>query len=104
MPACPERRAGWIRSRGKLGSSIAGWGPCGRGGAMAHSIKVQQCVEALCQNGCGVVRATIRALEQGLTVAQTDAMAEHERAAVLQELKAIMAVYDARDQTNRDQS
>lgn len=73
---------------------------------MRQSSKVQQCVEALCQNGCEAVRATIHALERGLPVAQTDAMDDHERHAVLTELKAIMSVYDARDggQTNRDQS
>lgn len=73
---------------------------------MGHSINVQQCVEVLCQNGCEVVRATIHALEHGLEVPQTEVLAEHERAAVLEELKAIMAVYDARDsaQTKRDQS
>lgn len=63
---------------------------------MPHSSKVQQCVEALCQNGCQAVRATIQALERDLPVAQTDAMDACERAAVLAELKAIMAVYDAR--------
>ncbi len=73
---------------------------------MDHSNKVQQCVEALCQNGCDVVRATIHALERGLPVAQTDTMSDQERKAVLCELKAIMSVYDARTpgQTNRDQS
>lgn len=62
---------------------------------MRQSSKVQQCVEALCQNGCQAVRATIHALERDLPVAQTETMDDHERAAVLAELKAIMAVYDA---------
>lgn len=63
---------------------------------MPHSIRVQQCVEALCQNGCEAVRATIHALERDLPVALTDTMDEDERAAVLAELRAIMAVYDQR--------
>lgn len=63
---------------------------------MQRPSKVQQCVEALCLNGCQAVRATIDALERDLPVAQTEAMDAHERAAVLAELKAIMAVYDAR--------
>lgn len=63
---------------------------------MHRSSKVQLCVEALCQNGCQAVRATIDALERDLPVAQTEAMDDQERAAVLAELKAIMAVYDAR--------
>lgn len=63
---------------------------------MPRSSKVQQCVEALCLNGCEAVRATIDALERDLPVAQTEAMEEHERTAVLAELKAIMAVYDQR--------
>lgn len=63
---------------------------------MHRSSKVQQCVEALCLNGCEAVRATIQALEKDLPVVQTEAMDEQETAAVLAELKAIMAVYDQR--------
>lgn len=55
--------------------------------------RVQQCVEALCLNGCEAVRATIRALENGVPVVQTEGMDGTQRAAVLRELKAIMAVY-----------
>lgn len=54
---------------------------------------VQQCVEALCLNGCEAVRATIRALEEDVPVAQTEGLDSQQRAAVLRELKAIMAVY-----------
>lgn len=60
------------------------------------SEKVNQCVEALCMTGCDAVRATIKTLEEGLTVAQTEGLDEEERRAVLNELKAIMAVYDDR--------
>jgi hypothetical protein len=63
---------------------------------MPNSDKVQECVEALCQNGCIAVRATIDALELGMPVAQTDGMQPEERSAVLAELKSIMAVYDDR--------
>jgi hypothetical protein len=63
---------------------------------MGHSDKVQQCVEALCIRGCDAVRVVIRALEDGLPVTQTNGLDPQERAAVLAELKAIMAVYDRR--------
>jgi hypothetical protein len=56
--------------------------------------RVQQCVEALCLNGCEAVRATIRALEEDVPVAQTEGLDGGQRAAVLRELKAIMAVYN----------
>lgn len=61
---------------------------------MNNSVKVHQCVEALCNNGCEAVRATIGALESGQDIKQTEGMEQDEREAVLRELQAIMAVYD----------
>lgn len=61
---------------------------------MVESHKIQERVEALCQNGCKAVNATIIALESGQPVAQVEDMSPQERSAVLRELKAIMAVYD----------
>jgi hypothetical protein len=61
---------------------------------MQNSETVQQCVEALCGNGCEAVRATISALERDLPVALADGLNPEQREAVLHELKAIMAVYD----------
>ena len=58
-----------------------------------HSDKIQQCVEALCQNGCRAVRATIEVLENGEGVPQVDGLTAEERNAVLTELKSIMSVY-----------
>ncbi len=60
------------------------------------SENVTQCIEALCQCGCEAVRATIAAMEANLTVPQVTNLSHDERLLVLQELKAIMAVYDAR--------
>ena len=60
------------------------------------SEQVTQCIDALCQCGCEAVRATITAMEAGIVVPQVDILDEDERRMVLQELKAIMAVYDAR--------
>ena len=59
-----------------------------------HSNKIQQCVEALCQNGCRAVRATIDVLESGQEVPQMSHLNAEERSAVLNELKSIMSVYD----------
>ncbi|MFA5529478.1 MAG: hypothetical protein WDA11_02310 [Thiohalomonadaceae bacterium] len=55
-----------------------------------------ECIEALCRSGCAAVRATIQALEQGQDVAQVRGLPSEERRAILEELKTIMAVYDAR--------
>jgi hypothetical protein len=61
------------------------------------SDKVNHCIEALCLNGCDAVRATISSLETGLPVSATRDLDTEECAAVLRELKTIMAVYDGRD-------
>jgi len=60
------------------------------------SEQVSQCIDALCQCGCDAVRATISALESGVVVPQIETLSENERQQVLDELKAVMAVYDAR--------
>lgn len=59
--------------------------------------KVQDCVEALCHSGCEMVRATISAMEEGQSIAQTQGLEMDEAHLVLNELKAIMSVYDSRD-------
>ena len=59
--------------------------------------QVNQCVDALCQCGCDAVRATIEAMEIGADIPQLQTLASEEREVVLDELKAVMAVYDARD-------
>jgi hypothetical protein len=58
--------------------------------------KIHDCVEALCQSGCDMVRATIGAIESGQAIAQTQGLAQEEEIAVLRELRTIMAVYDQR--------
>jgi hypothetical protein len=55
--------------------------------------RVDDRVEAICQLGCRTVSEIIDRLERGETVAETDTLDEHDRAAVLAELKSIMAVY-----------
>lgn len=56
--------------------------------------QVNECVEALCLTGCDMVRATIKAMEEGLPVAQTAGLSDDEKLQVLDELRTIMAVYD----------
>jgi len=60
------------------------------------SPRLQACIEQLCHSGCNSVRDSIRLLEQGGRPPGTRALSTAERAQVLQELKAIMAVYDER--------
>jgi hypothetical protein len=54
---------------------------------------IDACIESLCQLGCREVRQVIAALEQGLAVPGTEGLGDVERALVLAELRAIMAVY-----------
>ena len=61
---------------------------------MSNNSRVTECVEGLCQKGCTEVRSVIDALESEQRVCETNHLNEEERAAVLGELKAIMAVYD----------
>lgn len=56
--------------------------------------KINHCIEALCQKGCREVTRIIGVLERGDALVETAALDEAERAEVLRELKAIMAVYD----------
>ena len=62
---------------------------------MNHSEQINQCIEALCNTGCDTVRATIRTLEEGLPLPQTKGLNKEERRIVLEEIKAVMAVYDS---------
>ena len=63
---------------------------------MSPSPAVAQCVEILCHKGCRQVWYDIAALEQGATLPETQGLSASERAAVLAELKAVMAVYGNR--------
>ena len=57
-------------------------------------LKVNQCIEALCANGCDAVRATISSMEMGATPEQLQDLSQDECTTVLNELKSIMSVYD----------
>ncbi len=54
-------------------------------------------LEAICQLGCEVTRATIEALEAGGEVPQADGLDAEARRELIAELKAVMSVYDLRD-------
>ena len=61
------------------------------------SSKVNQCVEALCANGCEAVRATISSMEMGSSPKQLRDLDQDEYVTVLNELKSIMSVYDTQN-------
>jgi len=61
------------------------------------SIKLSRHLDTLCNKGCTNVRNIIQQLETGNSLPELSELNEKERQQLLQELKAIMAVYDARD-------
>ncbi len=63
---------------------------------MHKSPAVEHSVERLCHKGCRQVWRDIDALERGDELPETIGLNAEERAAVIQELKAIMAVYGDR--------
>lgn len=60
---------------------------------MNHRL-VERCVEKLCQKGCRAVWSDIDALEAGESLPETVALSASEVDAVIQELKAVMSVYE----------
>jgi len=64
---------------------------------MVDKLKIEQCVESLCQNGCATVRATITAMEQDISNVRLEGLALSEQQQVLNELKVIMSVYDEKN-------
>ena len=57
---------------------------------------LEQRVTQICGLGCMRVREIIAALERDQITVESEGLNPSERAQVLSELKAIMAVYDAR--------
>jgi hypothetical protein len=55
---------------------------------------IDQAIEALCAKGCRAVWADIDALEVGEDLPETAGLTEREVGYVVEELKAIMAVYE----------
>ena len=56
--------------------------------------RIEQSVENLCRKGCRAVWADIDALEAGRRLPETAGLSAVERQAVIDELKAVMAVYE----------
>ena len=67
--------------------------PCFESARLNHRL-VEQCVEQLCRKGCRAVWADIDALESGVTLPEVRGLSAAEIAAVVAELKAVMAVYE----------
>lgn len=68
---------------------------------MNHRL-VEQCVENLCQKGCRAVWSDIDALEAGDFLPETGGLSRTEVRAVIDELKAVMAVYEGACGAARD--
>jgi ABC-type ATPase with predicted acetyltransferase domain len=56
--------------------------------------KVDECVEALCRQGCSMVYRYINVLQQNGEFPEVAGLSAAERMTVLAELVAIMAIYD----------
>jgi len=59
--------------------------------------KLSQYLDHLCNQGCTAVREAIEQMEAGDMVPELASLNRSEQQRLLQELKAIMAVYDSRD-------
>ena len=60
---------------------------------MDHN-KLTHYLEILCQSGCATVNATIEAMEKNQPISLIDDLTTEEQSIVLNELKAIMSVYE----------
>ncbi len=63
---------------------------------MRHQ-KISQVVEAVCSMGCTTVKAIILTLESGHTFEGAKDLNKAEKKQLIEELKAIMSVYDYRE-------
>lgn len=54
---------------------------------------IDECVEALCQKGCGAVWHDIAALEAGDSLPEAQGLSAEQKQEVLVQLKSIMSVY-----------
>nr|VFK00692.1 MAG: hypothetical protein BECKH772A_GA0070896_101992 [Candidatus Kentron sp. H]VFK00892.1 MAG: hypothetical protein BECKH772B_GA0070898_102102 [Candidatus Kentron sp. H]VFK04832.1 MAG: hypothetical protein BECKH772C_GA0070978_102131 [Candidatus Kentron sp. H] len=54
---------------------------------------IEDCIEALCQQGCRSVLDKVAVLERGEHIPETTCLDEQGRVTVLEELKSIMSVY-----------
>lgn len=60
-----------------------------------NSRRVEHCIETLCNEGCQNVWQSIETIESGQLLSVMDGLTTEECRKVLEELKNIMAVYDA---------
>jgi hypothetical protein len=56
--------------------------------------KIEECIETLCHQGCSMVYRRISALQQEEEFLEVAALSRAERLSVLEELVAIMDIYD----------
>jgi hypothetical protein len=63
---------------------------------MSRQGLIEECLERLCQKGCGQVWRDISALEKGESLPEAAGLSVSERRQLLAELKSIMQVYSYR--------
>lgn len=60
-----------------------------------NNLRVEHCIELLCNQGCQSVWHSIEVIESGEKLSAMDGLSGEECRQVLEELKSIMAVYNA---------
>lgn len=63
---------------------------------MKQQAVIRACIEAACATGPEAVRAMVETLEKGLSTDCLPVLSDGERARVLDELKAALAIYERR--------
>jgi len=78
-----------------MGCDARGYTPLNQRAKMDQK-KIEYAVTQVCDQGCTYVRLLIQKLETDVVIAETAALSQDERRAVLAELKSIMAIYGSR--------
>jgi len=70
---------------------------------MSELKTTSECIETICVQGCTVVREVIIKLETDVQVSEFKHLSKDQQKQVLIELKSVMSVYDAQDDSQNEQ-